>query len=564
MRLTSTPSGIAFDPAHGDCAVTEAGSNVATCTTAAAPRVATAGRSVSARAAVTSFTGFLALTIPETQPNTDLGVDVDVPEGYADPSTSNNHGDFHYQPVDVALSGVSPSSHPDGDGTYTVRGEVTGVSTLPNVSYFLDGQATFATPLPDGCTGSETALSCPPPSDNNVVWRLKSTEPTSPQRVSITARAPDAFVDRHQENNTASTTLTPQVDVAMDPFTPAKPHPDEDGNYTVTSEVTGVDTLPSVTYNLTGGATFTTPVPAGCERTDGTLQCKNPADGPVTFTLRPDQRDEATSVTITATLPNDDFTDTKPGNNSASTTLPGQVDVGMDHFTPPAPHPDDDGNYTVTSKVTGVDTLPSVTYTLTGDATFTTPVPTGCARTDGTLDCENPADGPVTFTLRSKHPDRATRVTITATLPNDDFTDTNPKNNSKSATLTPKPAVDVVLESLNVQSTSGATSTLRAAVSGVPKTSDVVLFNLSGPQTGKGGIHFVGGEDRASGKGEVGCKVTSPTRVTCSDATPSFSADMKVVRPNSVPSQAVTITVEAVGSEEDGPSENNSRDVTIP
>jgi RNA polymerase sigma factor (sigma-70 family) len=405
-----------------------------------------------------------------------------------------------------------------------------------------------------------------------IPFAIPGQQPTTDLDVDVSV--PDGYRDPVSTNNSRHFTYQPpvppaiEVDVAMGDLDPTSPGPDRDGLYTVSSHVTGLTGLPSVRYQLTGAATFVGLIPVGCTGTGTTvLTCSNPPDGTISFMLAADDDTAPTPVTIAAAVPNG-YVDVKPTNDSASATLTPltRVDVAMGNLTPNPSAPDDQGNHALSSTVTGVAGLPRVAYSLTGAATFVGPIPAGCTGTGTTaLSCTNPTGGSIGFTLAADDETASTNVTITAMVP-EGFIDTDPGNDTTAAaTLEPAPLDDVVMDSLAQQSQSGEVTIVHAQVSGIPLSATTVLFHLSDPAhpgTAPDQVWFTGGDDGASGEGNVDCVVTSRTLVTCSTSSvDKFFADMRLHHSGQSPATA-QIRVEAVGASETN-TVNNSRDITL-
>jgi len=308
----------------------------------------------------------------------------------------------------------------------------------------------------------------------------------------------------------------------------------------------------------------------------GTLESAD-EDG-VTFTSRipldiPTGQPQ-TSLNVSVSVP-EGYTDPQAENNRS---------VPFTYTPPPPPEPEadfamgelhqvtytrggDDDAYHLTSHITGVPSnVDELFFDLSGDATFGEA--TGVGEPDCTMVTNTPrircsdlsGDFTVDFAVLLRGGGSRT-VTITLAVPVG-FTDPDQGNNSASAELVPppvQPLFDLVLDSLGVLSDHGQVSRVRARVSGVPTSVTEVHFQLSG----RNQAHFTGGDDGATGEGDVDCRVRTTTLVVCTRPTDAFYADIDVFHPPGQSPEAVTITVVAAGVDENGRTGNNSRDVTI-
>ena len=135
------------------------------------------------------------------------------------------------------------------------------------------------------------------------------------------------------------------------------------------------------------------------------------------------------------------------------------------------------------------------------------------------------------------------------------YTDFEPTNNVKQVVLpgAQEPEDDVVLESLTQEWTSPGSNTVRAAVSGVPDSVDVVEFHLTEADDETA---FVIGEHHATGEGEVECEVDKSDVATCRRLTDSFWVDIHATR-RIFTTDWIRITVVPVDLNEEDTTDNS-------
>ena len=172
---------------------------------------------------------------------------------------------------------------------------------------------------------------------------------------------------------------------------------------TIAAVPAGVDAL---TFTLGAGGTFAAPQDTGCTRTDDThVRCDLPATGR-SIDFKVDSTSHTThGATITLAVPTGyDDPDTADNTGTVSGLRPG-TDLHLAALQPDNASPaNDDDQHQVSTTLTGVRPgLGTLTYTLTGDATFVaakTPAGTTCTASGTTLTCAKPTDGALTFTSR--------------------------------------------------------------------------------------------------------------------------------------------------------------------
>ena len=306
---------------------------------------------------------------------------------------------------------------------------------------------------------------------------------------------------------------------------------------------------------------------AGEAKVPRAAQASHSVTLPLTFPA--DLSSDQLSVTVTAVGRNE----TNPDDNTRGFTFtPPPPEIAADLSISDLQRVEYDDNtkdgwdeYHLTGRIGGVpDGLDRLSLDLTGAARFAEP--TG----EGDVDCGFISDTRVTCTNLTGSFDidlvvylsEGSTETVTNTLAvPDGYRDPDRTNNAVSVTLAPEPTprFDVVLDSLNVVQVRSPVSTVRGTVSGVPDSVSEVGFRLSGNDHAR----FVGGNDGATGEGDVDCGVVSETLVTCTRVRAGFFADFDVFHPPGQQSETVTVTVVPVGLEETGHTGNNSRDVSV-
>jgi hypothetical protein len=155
----------------------------------------------------------------------------------------------------------------------------------------------------------------------SVRLRVDSASSTA-HPLRLTIQAPRGYDDPDPGDDSATAQLTPGVDLALGPLTPADPVP-TGGGYQVTGVLTGVRTGP-VTLEVSGGATVAA---ASCPVTGATeVTCAAPTNGTrVSLTLSPDRPAARTIVTVRASAAG--LEELQGADNSASASLAPDVTI---------------------------------------------------------------------------------------------------------------------------------------------------------------------------------------------------------------------------------------------
>jgi hypothetical protein len=139
-----------------------------------------------------------------------IGVTIELPRGYEDPDPSDNARSVAVTPgVDLAMGTLTPTDPVPADGTYRVTTELDGARTGP-VTFSAAGAATFTD---TSCIlDSPTQVSCPRPAvPQRVMFRLTPARPSSRAAVTIRAQPASTLVELRDEDNSATTSLAPDV-----------------------------------------------------------------------------------------------------------------------------------------------------------------------------------------------------------------------------------------------------------------------------------------------------------------------------------------------------------------
>jgi hypothetical protein len=176
--------------------------------------------------------------------------------------------------------------------------------------------------------------------------------------------------------------------------------------------------------NATGGATFT-----------GSLPLVIPTNQP------------KTTMTFTVSLPADSgFWNTSDSTTTTFEYVPpvsADIDVSFTDLVPNPATTGADGRYELTGQLGVPDSATgTITFTLSGAATFVDTPPSGCALTADpfrkTITCTNATNGPVHFVLAADDNTGETPVTITASALSG-YTDENTSNNHPGTILRAAP-----------------------------------------------------------------------------------------------------------------------------
>ncbi len=486
----------------------------------------------------------------------DVTVEVQPADPYDDDVTSNNTASVPVSPgTDLVLTPRDLGAVHRGEGGYVVSTHVEGLRTgLPSVTYTTGDGVEITGSSTDGCTVSAIGLTCEEPVAEDVTLALRSSTPDETTPLSITATPGGDFVQLG-EDNTATGSLVASYDFALgDLSLRDQTLADGKDRYTLRSRVEALPPgLDTATLEVEGG-TLAPDQGTGCTRQDATtLTCGDLASARAVDVVVDADGVSRPDVTLTLVVPAG-VDDSAPGNESATVTAlrPG-VDLALSPLRPDNASPaNDDDQHLVTTTLSGVrHGLAEVTYTLDGRATFVRADGAGC-RSDGTtLTCEDPADGPVTFTVRAADTRAATDVTIAVAAPAP-FVELAPGDNADAVRLAARPTYDFSLSALTEtgHTVSGDTDThtLRSTLGALPAGLDEL------------GLTVAGGTFAASQP--AGCSVVDATHVTCSDLASARTADLRVTSSRSV-AHDVTLSVQVPRRYDDTDASDDSRTLQV-
>ena len=162
VRLTSQPSGVTFAPTGGDCNVAADGLS-AVCSTVSGGSGGTVPGAAAA-ATPSSYAAELPFLIPDGQSDTDLAVDVDVPEGFEVSGGTAHLKPYTSRTADVRLALDSPVAY--APGGYAVVAHLSGLPagyTGPVRILMVEGDATITGSPTAGCAVDAGTLVCSQP-----------------------------------------------------------------------------------------------------------------------------------------------------------------------------------------------------------------------------------------------------------------------------------------------------------------------------------------------------------------------------------------------------------------
>jgi hypothetical protein len=260
---------------------------------------------------------------------TPITITVSSPKAFLELAGGDNSDSVTLLPrptYNFSMGALDTSAHTvDGDTDhYTIASTVGAVpSGVSGLGFTVTG-GTFAATQDTGCSRTDaTHVTCNDlGSARRIGFRVDSTSHAS-HDIGIALTVPSGYDDTNADDNSDSVGVSPGIDLAMGTLTPSSPAQNPDGTYTVSSVLTGVRGG-AVTFTVSG-ATVTG---SSCSVSSGSVvTCATPSNGQkVSFTLRPDDPDNADQVTIEA-HPSDPFTELNPGNNDAGVTLTPTADV---------------------------------------------------------------------------------------------------------------------------------------------------------------------------------------------------------------------------------------------
>jgi uncharacterized repeat protein (TIGR01451 family) len=466
------------------------------------------------------------------------------------------------QEADLAVSKSGPGIANAGtDVTYTV--------TVTNVGPDDAAAVQLADPIPAGMTfvaeTHDAAFLCSTPAigDPGSVNCLAPTlaanssanfsftfhiDPSAAPGTSFTnaATVSSQTFDPNSENDQGvAVTLTPsapQGDISIIKDGPPNAGSDTDVAYTITVSNTGPDgaTKVSWTDTLPGTMTFVSFMqnsgPAMSCSTGQTVTCTTPSFPPfstATFTLTGHIPASTTSGTFTNTATISAENDPNPDNNSSTTTLVvSAVDLAVvKNSGTTTANPASDISYTITVRnngpdaATGVvlnDTMPAGTTfgSFAQDSGPAASCGTPAVGEGGAVTCTFitlPANAPAQFTLTINTGSASSPLTNTATVGSENF-DTDPANNTSSATTTVTQSADLAVTKTgptNVTGGSDATYTITVTNNGPSNAapvslSDAVPANATFGSMGQtSGPTFNCSTPPANGTGTITCTIAT-------------------------------------------------------
>ena len=546
--------------------------------------------------------------VPGTEFTNTASVSATTPD--PDPNDNSSSVTTRTPSADVAISKTGPDQAAAGSNvaysiTVTNLGPDTASSVTFNdpapagmtyVSHVQNSGPVYACSESGGtvtCTGTNIAAGAA--ATFTVVFNIPAE--TSPGTTFInTAMLASSALDPTEENDTGtagtSTPPPPQADVTLSKTAPASAGPDTDIVFTITvvnggpdpaSNVTLTDTLPgTLTFVYLGQSpagvfSCTTPaVGAG-----GTISCTTATlapGAPVTFTLTahvPPETPSGTEFGNTATVTSE-TQDPAPENNSRTTTvIVSSVDVSVIKSGPPNAIAGSNVTYTLTVANSGPDVATNVVLNdaIPPGTTFVSLTqnngPTaGCGAPSlggtGAVTCVWGAFGvqSAQFTLVVNAGRNTTSISNTATASAPDSYDTDPANNSSTATtavtLQSNPGVTKTGPG-TVTAGTDITYTVAVTNSGISDASDVVVTDTLPPNTtfvslAQTGAPFSCSTPPSGGTGTISCTIAS----LVSGASTSFTFVFRVA-PSATGSISNTANVSTSTVDTDGG--NNSSTV---
>ncbi|MEP7088660.1 MAG: hypothetical protein ABI776_01025, partial [Nocardioidaceae bacterium] len=385
--------------------------------------------------------------------------------------------------------------------THTLSGDTdsyalaTTAALPPRVAglvYSLSGPARFRGVPGDGCQVSEGAstLTCPTVQDGDrVILPLAATGLTGTTAVTVTADPRDAFSDPTPGDHTASLDLAPGAELGLD-LSVFSANPDRNGLVVLTGRLSGVRTgLTHVVYTVSSGATFAVSGNPSCRPDGATMTCLNATEGQVALTLRADDRNLATSVTVSV-APVVPFEAVGTGH-AVRVILPGRALhdfswTGL-HETAHTLQSGDTDRYTVTGTLGDLPAgTTSVDLTLTDGGSFAPDQPDPhCAlptspATGSEVHCTGvTAGGEVALDVLSTVP--STHAATVVLQPTEPFDDPDLTNNQQTVSGL-RPGTDLVLDPAALGSLhqgAGGTYALSLTVRGVRSGVESVGLALS-------------------------------------------------------------------------------------
>jgi RNA polymerase sigma factor (sigma-70 family) len=450
---------------------------------------------------------------------------------------------------DLTLGTAGTPVAASDDGTYRLDLHLGSVRPdLPSVFLDLGNGATFSADQPDCTRVSSTRLGCDAPVAADIAVVVRADDSKQINEVSLTA-TPGGDFQQLSGGNTATVTLRGSYDFSL-------------GDLTRTSQtLVGGDTDRYLLHTTVGGrpsgvSPLTLTVAGGrfsseqpdCSYVDGDhVTCPSGAVGVAVESTTTDVHD----VTVALQTP-DGYDDPNPDNDRSivSGLRPG-VDLQLADLDPDNESPaNDDRLHRVSTRLDHVRPgLDAVTYDLSGSASFAGVSAPRCTVADKSITCDNPVDGPLTFTVRADDVHVATDIRIAAS-PAAPFLELNDADNSDGVRLLPRPTYDFSMGALALEghTVNGDTDhyTLGSNVAAVPAGVPGLTFAVTGGT-------FAAGQDD-------GCSRVDDTHVTCTGVGRhiGFRVDS-----TSSTSHSVTITLQVPSGYDDTNAADDGDDITV-
>jgi RNA polymerase sigma factor (sigma-70 family) len=368
----------------------------------------------------------------------------------------------------------------------TITSDETTFRSSPGVSgcRFADSRRVTCRPepvLPRRAPGAAAAAV----SDYSVVLPMAFPDYMVSDDVSVTATVNGLSSSTH--DGTFRPARTPAFDFRAPVLTaPVHTLSGDVDRYDVTTTAVLPPRVTGLVYTLTGPARFR-PVdgdPCAVAADGRTLTCATVAnDAPVGLSI------EATSLTHPADVgvrvsAVDDFTESSPGDETATLTLAPAADLGLDLAVVSA-NPDRSARVTLAGTLTGVrDGLDRVVYSVSEGASFSSEATDnpGCTPAGAVLHCGAPVAGDVHLTVRADHPNSRTPVSVSV-APATPFVPAGAGPHSADVTLPDRPVHDFSFAGLSetAHTLVGDTDTytLTGTVGDLPADVSSVAFALT-------------------------------------------------------------------------------------
>ena len=471
---------------------------------------------------------------------------------FDDPDSSNNSGSISVSPgVNLTLANATDGPLRRGDdGSYHATVVLGGVRKgMPSVFLDLGPGASYAG-KPAACTRvSDTRLRCDDPAGGKIPLTIDSDNPAQATALSVTA-IPGGDFEQLSDGNVANLNLRASYDFSIGDLTrTAQSVSGDTDSYTLHTTIRRYpDGVGPLTYTVTG-ARFAEQQ-GDCTFVDGThVTC---GDGQVDLAVQSTSTD-AHDVTVSLQTPAG-YDDPDASNDSSSVSVQPGVDLKLADLDPDNESPaNDDRLHRVATRLDGTRPgLGSVTYTLTGDATFVGANVAGCTASGKTLTCTNPSDGPITFTVRADNVNAATNIAHrgqrTRPVPG--------AQRRRQLGLGPAAAASDVQLRDGRPRHHGAHDRRRT-----PITSRSAAPSTPCP-TGVSGLGFTVTGGTFAANQDTGCTRTDATHVTCTDLASARRIGFRVDS-SSLTQHEVTIALAVPAAYDDTNADDNSRSITV-